>query len=300
MGAELTSLHPVEVSQSPQFLYSLHGGRDARLREPMAVTVDQAGNLYIADTGNDSVKVFRRDGKLLFSFGKSGSAAGEIDYPYGIAVTPEGNILVSEPPNGRITEFDSRGRFRRILVGRTNDMGLIRPGPLAITPQGEIVVADLWGHQVLVLNADGELLRRIGSPGNGTGQLKYPQGVAVDGEGRIWVADGGNNRVQVFDAEGRFLFKVEGPSEGSFALVRGLAVDALGRVLVADAIAGRIWVLDDRGQGLFSFGDPGQGEGQMIHPIGLFIDRSGRIYVADRGRDEVQVWGYPESDAGSQ
>ena len=141
-------------------------GGDASFSFPQAVAVDSAGNVYVADTSNYTIRAITPSGvvKLLAGLaGNRGSADGtgnaaRFDFPNGVAVDSAGNVYVTDTVNNTI---------------RT------------ITPSG-------------VVNTFAGLAGSLGS-GDGTGSaasFTSPQGVAVDSAGNVYVADTGNYTIR--------------------------------------------------------------------------------------------------------
>ena len=81
----------------------LHG--PSQLNRPRGVTVDLYGYILIADSSNNCVSVFDKDSNYINCFGSKGSAIHQFQYPYGIAVSANGNIYVSDHDNQRIQIF---------------------------------------------------------------------------------------------------------------------------------------------------------------------------------------------------
>ncbi len=159
-------------------------------------------------------------------------------------------------------------------------------------------------HRVIVLDPDGDLKLSFGSQGEGDGQFWFPNGIAVDSEGRIYVADSNNGRMQAFDRNGNLLFKiVRGMSRGDLSAPRGLVIDSENRLLIVDTYRGAVQayeISDLAGSdpeeppakflGAFS-GSAGDGV-FFLYPNGLALDGDGKIYVADRANNQVQIWKY--------
>jgi len=82
-----------------------------RLAEPAGVALDASGKLYIADTGNNRVRVLSPSGTTLRTFGSPGSGDGQFNSPWGVALDSSGNIYVSDSGNNRVQKFDSAGTF---------------------------------------------------------------------------------------------------------------------------------------------------------------------------------------------
>ena len=95
--------------------------------------------------------------------------------------------------------FDSRGRFM-FNFGRkgSQDGELMRPTGVAVSHEGNIIVADRDNHRIQIFRSDGRYLAKFGSKGDGDGQLNDPHGVSLTPEGNVVVADFRNNRVQLF------------------------------------------------------------------------------------------------------
>ncbi len=155
-------------------------GIHSHLREPISVAVDEDGVVYIADSGNNVIRVITPDGMLSTLAG--GSHKGYRDgkgrealfaWPTGIAVGPTGNIFVCDSINNRI---------RRI------------------TPDG--VVSTVAG---------GSLQGFADGPGY-YARFNFPTGIYVDKGDNIFVADSGNNRIRKISQGGLFLARKSIPS----------------------------------------------------------------------------------------
>ena len=123
--------------------------------------------------------------------------AGELTNPAGLAVGPEGNIVVADTNNDRLVFYD---RFGNRL--RTWGEGILRrPNAVDITWQGDIVVADTGNDRVVFLNRLWKFIGSYGANGPEAGSFRAPADVAVDRRGHMWVADRNNHRVQLFGLE---------------------------------------------------------------------------------------------------
>jgi DNA-binding beta-propeller fold protein YncE len=102
---------------------------------------------------------------------------------------------------------------RRSVLLLANDGGLIKeisgifeqPLGICILPNGGFAIADSGADQVVILNQECEVQRRIGTTGTGMGELWSPTDVAIDHKGRLIVLDHGNHRAQIFDLDGTWL-----------------------------------------------------------------------------------------------
>ncbi len=151
------------------------------------------GRLYVADVSQHRVLVFDEAGALLRTIGGGrGAGPGQFAYPNGIWVTDAGDVYVTDSNNARIQVFDGLGRLQRIL--QPHRLGL--PRGLVQDRTGRLHVADTMGHDIALLDASGQIVRRytLGE------ELTAPNGLAVDGR-VLYVADRGNARVLAWQME---------------------------------------------------------------------------------------------------
>ncbi|MEY2115025.1 MULTISPECIES: NHL repeat-containing protein [Rhodanobacter] len=193
----------------------------AGLGRPMNLTV-ASGKLYVADYWNDDIKVFSTSGALLEVIGHGGSGPGEFKAPSGVAVLPNGNLVVADFYNQRIQELRSNGTFVR-QWGTTGKKGYVSAGafnyPTDVTTdrRGHIYVTDGYNDRIQMFGPDGRFLRMWGGPmglhlpafinilGSLHGWFRTPTAIAIGPDGNVFVADEENNRIQKFSAKGRFL-----------------------------------------------------------------------------------------------
>jgi DNA-binding beta-propeller fold protein YncE len=179
-----------------------------------AVTADPSGNLYVVHrpTGNgDPIVVLDRAGKLLRSWGR-----GLFDIPHGIRIDSAGNVWVTESSKtSKLVKFSSAGQklleidISRMVpahgvVRRDDNPPQVGATDIAFGPNGTVYLADGYQNaRVLVFNAEGQLIREWGRPGNGPGEFQLPHGIAIT-NGKVYVADRENGRLQWFDLSGKF------------------------------------------------------------------------------------------------
>jgi len=307
---------PELVPRSVEAFAGGYGGKP--LQSPRAVAVSRDGSIVIADTGNDRVIVLDPGGQLLRVLGHrcrlgQGVAGGCTDEdgngplqpgdgqflePWGVAVSPEGRIFVADTWNGRIQAFDSAGRFlwKWGSYGNTGGVDadprlLFGPRGLAISSEGELLLADTGNKRVLRLRGNGELLGQIGGLGAAPGRFDEPVGIAVDPTSRdVLVADAWNQRIQRLNARLEFLqeWQVPGWIARDADSKPYLAVDPRGNVFASDPGQSRVLVFDSRGTLRHSLRDMGDQVGPLRHPTGIAVDpRDNALWVADSGNDRV-------------
>jgi uncharacterized protein (TIGR03437 family) len=160
-----------------------------QLNDPEYVAVDSDGSLYIADTGNGRVLKVTSAGLV--------STVMLVLQPSAVAVDDNGNVYVSAAK--RITKITPTGTLTTVLDG------LNRPRGLALTQNGDLIVADTGANLIRRLSATGALSTIAGTgvagfSGDGlpasVAQLNSPSDLAIDSTGAIWIADSVNNRVR--------------------------------------------------------------------------------------------------------
>ncbi len=151
----------------------------------------------------------------------------------------------------------------------------------------------------------------FGSEGKGEGQFTYLTSMAFDVSGNVWVVDSGNDRVQKFSSEGSYLsaFGSKGTGAGQFEEPWGVAINKnTGNIYVTDSSNNRVQEFSSTGafvrtwgfgvsDGKSEFevctsgckaGVVGSGSGQFSDPIGIGVDGSGNVWVADGSNSRVE------------
>lgn len=122
------------------------------LSRPSAVDFDAEQTLWIADSCNHRLLRISRDGKLLGVFGSMGSEAGQMRYPYDIAVAPGGRIMVCEYGGDRLQWFDQEGHAQGTWGGSGREPGQLHaPWGAAYGANGMIYVVDSLNSRIQIL-----------------------------------------------------------------------------------------------------------------------------------------------------
>lgn len=278
---QLITRMPSTLTEKPDYLFQLTGEDNNSLKEPMGVTVGSDQKIYVADTGNQQVKVFNNNGDFKFAFGHKGQKYNEFGYPYGIVYLKNGHLLISDTINQNVREFSNTGKYIKTWINKNQN---IKPGAMYLDSNNKIYISDLKNHQIVLVNNNGKVLKRISSKPEG---LLFPQGLAADKKGLIWVADSGHARIKQIDSNGLMKNILWGIDESRpFNMVRGVAVDNLGRIIVTDTLANSVTFFSDNRERLFDL------KGYFSYPMGVYVSDEGRIFIINRGNSVIQVWGY--------
>ncbi len=285
---------PIKQTASPgvTHLFSIYGWGRERLNSPNGVAVDSRGNIYVADTGNHRVAVFNSRGNYRFSFGNKLAKdrterlkKGALLLPLNVAIDDDNNIYVTSSMAGKLSIFDSSGKFKKEVIVPGIIKVVIRDNKLYVTTEGRL----------LLMNRKGKVLKRIGSKGKKRGQFVFPNGIAVDKKGNIFVSDTQNMRIEIFDKRGKLVggkgnpMKSMSDADRLFGLGMGLALDDKENLYIADAFHHAIRVFSHDGDDFGEYGREGQYDGEFNHPSDIFFIGNGAFAIADKWNDRVQV-----------
>jgi len=243
-------------------------GSAARFNQPGDVTVDVNGNIYVADTGNHTIRKVTPAGvvtTLAGSAGMTGSADGtgsaaRFNFPGGVAVDGNGNVYVSDSENftlrkitpaAVVTTLAGSPGSSAYVDGTGSAARFVSPAPPGVDVNGNIYLMD--DDTLRMVTPAGVVTTLAGSPGmfgsaDGTGgaaRFFNPGGVAVDQSGNIYVADNVNYEIRKVTPAGvvttlagsaGFTGSADGTGTAArFDFPQGLTVDGNGNVYVSDS-----------------------------------------------------------------
>lgn len=277
-------------------------------QEVAAVATDSHDRVFVFSRGPHPLLVFDRDGSFIEEWDGSMFVR-----PHGITIGPDDSVYCTDDCGHTVRKFSPRGELLLTLGthGKPSDTGatsidfrtITHAGPpfhyptnLAISPSGELYVADGYGNaRVHKFSPDGRLLASWGEPGSGSGQFRVPHGIAVDRDGTVYVADRENSRIQLFAPDGAFVS--EWPDLARPAQV---FIDRAGRFFVAelghragmwpgtsppapDATGGRVSVFDAKRSLIARWGggENPTAPGDFFAPHGICADSRGDVYVTE-------------------
>ncbi|MGF1632513.1 MAG: hypothetical protein ACFCVE_01580 [Phycisphaerae bacterium] len=214
--------------------------------KPVGLSVDEAGNLWIADTHYGRVSVYSSVGAFLFSFGEFGEGPGQFRLTTDVAFAGDEVFVAEYGGNDRISVFDRTGAYKRSFGSfGTGDGQFDRPQSITVIGQ-ELFVADACNHRLVVFGLDGSFRRNLGQVGGGPGEFRFPYGLTGTPAGTLLVTEFGNNRIQEIDPQtGGSLgaWGSAGSGAGQLRYPWATAVDAAGRAVVVDSGNNRLQVV---------------------------------------------------------
>ncbi|MFM8518331.1 MAG: hypothetical protein ACKODA_10740, partial [Nevskiaceae bacterium] len=294
----------------------------AGLSTPMAVAVDSAGNLFIADSQNHRIRrVDAASGRITTVAGTGeqgysgdGAAATEalLNYPLGIAIDGSGNLYVADTQNARIRRVSTSGVITTIAGtgqwGYSGDGGAATraqfnyPVDVAFDGPAALLISDHSNHRIRRIDlATGVVTTVAGSGESGfsgdggvatLARLNRPWRVLRDNAGDLLITDFGNQRVRKVARSTGVITTVGGDgSRGgeptkSFAEPAGLAIAADGSVYVADAS----WCWIRRlVPGSTTMEVIAGCDGRIFGGVhGMALDRSGGLLIVDASRGQIR------------
>jgi len=274
---------------TPRFLGDGGQAISANLNLPGGVAVDHSGNVFIADTGDNSIREVGANGVIntiagtgFGGYGGDTGLAGDavLLQPEDVFVDGSGNVFIADTGNAVVREITASTGIINFIAGScqttacsvgfsgdgglANSAGLVEPFAVAVDSTGNVYIAEPTDGRIREISTVKGALDINTIAGNGTlgfsgdggvatvAELNRPTGLAVDGSGNIYIADSLNNRIRAVKS---------GSSITTFA-----------------------------GNGGYSYsGDGGAAtSAQMNSPHGVAVDGGGNFYVADSGNNVVR------------
>ena len=276
----------------------ISGSGNGQLDEPLGLTIDSHGNVWVADGGNNRVQEFSATGGYVGQFGSKGSGAGQLLEPLDVTIS-EGELYVTDFGNNRVQEFSTAGLYLAQFGGSGSGEGQLKEptGITANATSGDLYVSDTGNNRVQEFSPAGKFLAEFGYYGTGNDEFHAPTGLAISASGELYIADQYNARVQEWLPPGtggvRLLYSTQfgsgGTSNGQFNFPSGVAIDGHGDAWVSDYGNNRVQEFTAKGTFIAAYGSSGSGNGQFKGPTGIAVNQStGNVYIGDCGNSRIE------------
>jgi hypothetical protein len=290
-------------------------GVDARLYSPQGLAADGAGNLYIADSANHTIrKMVLSSGKVTTIAGAAGQSghqdargsAARFWFPTGLALDGAGNLYVSSDDNtirrvtlatGDVTTVAGEAMVGGYQDGQGEEVHFSRPKGVVADGAGTLYVADtencLIRKIVLATGVVSTVAGSFGTWGHDEGigseaSFSAPQGLALDGTGNLYVADHYGTRIRKMALATATVSNIEGDS--NWQKPGYLAYDGAGNLYLSDQdghTISRVGLATQAveliaGRRIIGGGKDGVGaEATFSEPCSLVSDQQGGVFLAD-------------------
>ncbi len=295
----------------------------ASVNLPYGVAADLAGNVYIADLGNQRVRRIAPDGTMSTfagtgvkgSLGDGGLATNaQLMSPRNVAVDAANNLYISEFEGHRVRRVTPDGKISTIagtgIAGFRGDGGLAVnaqigfPAGLTVDRAGNLYLADSQNQRIRKIVPGGMISTVVG--GTQSEPLLTPVAVAIDNYGNIYAGDTSGVVHEATPADawiavagtGAPGFSGDGgpASKAQLTAARDVALDLTGDLFIADGIR----IREINPQGIIStmagdgflraVGDGGPATNAILNqPMSVALDRTGNLYIADTGTQRVRM-----------
>ena len=299
LAGKVESLGSVDGSAAAAKFYAAQG-----------VAADSAGNVYVADANNHTIRKITAAG-LVSTFAGASSVYGNSDgqgtsasfgLPYGVTIDTNNNLYVADAGYGTIRKIPTTGNF--VGVVSTFATGFSGPSSAAVDGVGNIYVADTSNNRIMKIQPNGtQSIFAGGGVGVNTddkgtaASFNTPRAVATDSVGNVYVADTGNHTIRKITPDGNvstlagavgIIGNTDGGGVARFYSPQGIVVAPSGNVYVADTNNHTIRKISPDGVVSTVVGIKGKGgfvegglPGTIVYPTGIALSGTS-LYIATR------------------
>ncbi len=254
--------------------FGSHGTGNGQFEYPVDLTIDNSGNIYVADDHNMRVQKFTSAGGYINQIRFS-------DYPVGIEFSPYNNkIYLTLYNQDNIAIMPTS--LLSLKFGKS--IGLSFPCSLGIDSTGKVYIADARNSRIVKTDTDGNLLTTWIVEGGES----YPVDAEPGPNGNVYVSACWKGKVVIYSSSGT----KKGEFPRKIGCPHGIEVDRMGNVYVTgfEYPESRVYKFLPDGTYVLDFGRYGRGNGQFRGPTGIAVYDNGDVVVADMENNRICRW----------
>jgi sugar lactone lactonase YvrE len=284
--------------------YSNGPGNTAATRGVTGLAVDQRGNVFCADLGNQLIRKINSNGIVSDYAGNLSGTVGInesiFESPAGVALDATGQVFVADAGRSNILKISASGTVSAISA--TDNLGkpfyFSRAWAIAVDPSGNLYVTDRSNYLIRKITPAGLVSTLAGNSTQGSADgigtaasFSNPFALAIGPSGNLYVVDADSRLIREIDANGVVTTFAGAGKLVTFAEPGGIAVDQFENVYVADTYKLVIYKITQQGvatiyagNGAYGAADGAAAQASFQGPSALAIDLSGNLYVSDNFR----------------
>ena len=186
--------------KSGNFLYAwgIYGMGPTMFHSPVAMALDETGDLFVADSDRDTIQIFGTGGIYKYQIQSPLTKYASFPAIKAIAFDSEDDFYAVSIDN-RVLKYSSIGNFKNFFGSSGEEEGRFNiPTAIVIDSKDNFYVVDSGNHRIQKFDTYGNFILSWGTEGTGPGQFEDPAGIAIDSMSNIYVVDKKNNNVQKF------------------------------------------------------------------------------------------------------